>query len=306
VSLWALVQSLSTVWAARHCTTSTRTKRSGRHRHGASSMSSNASGARLLVSGGPDRKPLFHGDVHCPIYTYRPTMRRSNCCRMLVGAVCGHGSRNLSDPVTWCLVLVYRCPRYERGSCAYDASSDMFALRSRRVHDGSAQFEKQRVVGHGVRRIYEHIVTQKIFRLMLRLVPLQQVSSNHWSRSRLVAESHAARRPTVKTSSDPKGILGGYTMQPSIAKHVRFHRCSCTLHYATSQTQAVGGGVILCRMCWHYPCPSFSPSLVWRSRSLLQTRTRGLATSAMYPSTSREPVKGIQAEQSIAIILKCL
>jgi hypothetical protein len=33
--------------------------------------------------------------MHCPIYTYRPTMRRSNC-RMLVGAVCGHGSRNLS------------------------------------------------------------------------------------------------------------------------------------------------------------------------------------------------------------------
>jgi hypothetical protein len=37
------------------------------------------------------------------------------------------------DPVTWCLVLVYRCPRYERGSCAYDASSDMFSLRSRRI-----------------------------------------------------------------------------------------------------------------------------------------------------------------------------
>jgi hypothetical protein len=106
----------------------------------------------------------------------------------------------------------YRSPRYERGS-AYDASSCPPVLVLVEVMTGQRSSKSQyRPATLAV------TVTQKIFRLMLR-VPLQQVSSNHWSSS-TGRESRCAHPTAKDCCSDPKGILGGYTIQPSIAKHV--------------------------------------------------------------------------------------
>jgi hypothetical protein len=130
------------------------------------SMSSNVRAPALdyLHSGGP----LIAN--HCftvmcirPIYTYRLIMRRSNC-RMLVGC-CGYGSRNLSDPGTWCLVSVYRCPRYERGRVRM-MPSDMFALGvvPRRVY-ASGQLQRAKESLGMVRRIRTHCDPKKILLL---------------------------------------------------------------------------------------------------------------------------------------------
>ncbi len=59
----------------------------------------------------------------------------------------------------------YRCPRYERGSCAYDASSDIFALGIilAELMTGQLQRSKSKESSSGMAYdvYYEHIVTQK-------------------------------------------------------------------------------------------------------------------------------------------------
>jgi hypothetical protein len=82
----------------------------------------------------------------------------------------------------------YRCPRYERGSMPTmpPATCSLRAFSPRSM-TGQLQRSKSKESSGMAYGVLQANVTQKIFRLMLRRVPLQQVSSNHWSRSRWVA-----------------------------------------------------------------------------------------------------------------------
>jgi Ran GTPase-activating protein (RanGAP) involved in mRNA processing and transport len=118
----------------------------------------------FLHSGGPDRKPLFHGDVHpSNIYVSSDyaTVQLSDAGVSRLVATDREKFRS-GDVVFGS--RSYRCPRYERGSCAYDASSDMFSLGIilAELMTGQLQRSKSKDSSGMAHDVYfDHIVPQK-------------------------------------------------------------------------------------------------------------------------------------------------
>jgi hypothetical protein len=117
-----------------------------------------------LHAGGPDRKPLFHGDVHpSNIYVssdYATVQLSGAGWSRLVAT--DRGKFRSGDVVFG--ARAYRCPRYERGSCAYDASSDMFSLGVVLAELVTGQLQRSKPnesSGMAYDVYYEHIVSEQ-------------------------------------------------------------------------------------------------------------------------------------------------
>jgi serine/threonine protein kinase len=162
-----------------------------------------ASALDYLHSGGPDRKQLFHGDVHpSNIYVSSDyaTVQLSDAGWSRLVATDRETFRS-GDVVFG--ARAYRCPRYERGSCAYDASSDMFSLGVvlAELMTGQLQRSKSKESsGMAYDVYYEHIVTQKDISTDAAAGPIAAGIKQSLEQVMISCMSPMpARRPTAKT-----------------------------------------------------------------------------------------------------------